>query len=374
MIVELHVVQNFAPSNLNRDDTGSPKDCEFGGYRRARISSQCLKRSIREQFKREELIPADRRADRTKRLVEALTERLSIDRDKDDAAYVARAAVGALGLKLEDDKTQYLLFLGSGEIARLAELCRANWDALGAPPAKAEGGQRKVAAVPADLANQFKAALDGGRAVDLALFGRMLADLPERNRDAASQVAHAISTNRVHMQFDYFTAVDDLNPDDTSGAGMIGTVEFNSACFYRYLNVDTAQLANNLDGDEQLSATALAAFLKAAIEAIPTGKQNSMAAQNPPSFVFAVVRDHGTWSLANAFVEPVSVDRAGLIANSIEKLDAYWGMLTGAYGDEGVRQTACFHVGNVDLVNLRGADVGSQSALVSRVMDAVQAN
>ena len=47
MIIELHMLQNFAPSCLNRDDTNSPKECEFGGYRRARISSQCIKRAIR---------------------------------------------------------------------------------------------------------------------------------------------------------------------------------------------------------------------------------------------------------------------------------------------------------------------------------------
>src|ERR1700682_4567561 len=106
MFIEIHAIQNFAPSNLNRDDTGSPKDCEFGGYRRARISSQCLKRSIREEFKRHELVPAGNRAERTKRLVEELTRRLSGGADKEQAAAVARAAVEALGFRLEkDDKT-----------------------------------------------------------------------------------------------------------------------------------------------------------------------------------------------------------------------------------------------------------------------------
>src|SRR5690606_30773078 len=158
--------------------------------------------------------------------------------------------------------------------------------------------------------------LDGGRAVDLALFGRMLADLPDRNVDAACQVAHAISTHRVSAEFDYYTAVDDLKPDDTSGADMIGTVEFNSACYYRYANIDLRQLVKNLKGeaeevDAELAEAAVRAFLIASRDAIPTGKQNSFAARNAPSFFLAVVRDRGAWSLANAFVAPVNGQQEG---------------------------------------------------------------
>src|SRR6266508_2221569 len=46
-LIAIHMLQNHAPSNLNRDDNGDPKDALFGGVRRARISSQSLKRSIR---------------------------------------------------------------------------------------------------------------------------------------------------------------------------------------------------------------------------------------------------------------------------------------------------------------------------------------
>src|SRR6185312_7480734 len=118
MFIELHILQNFAPSNLNRDDTNSPKDCEFGGYRRARVSSQCLKRSIRHTFKSEELLPEANLASRTKRLLDALTEGLSAQgRAVDEARAVAQIALA--GIKLgpkEDGKTQYLLFLGEAEI------------------------------------------------------------------------------------------------------------------------------------------------------------------------------------------------------------------------------------------------------------------
>src|SRR5207237_319172 len=175
MRIEVHVLQNFAPSNLNRDDTGSPKDAEFGGHRRARVSSQCLKRAVRGYFKSEKLIDAAHLAERTKRLAGEVAKRL----------------------------------VGKG---------RPGADALRA--AKAEEAVKNL--------------LDAGKAADLALFGRMLADLPDNNVDAACQVAHSISTNKIHsVEMDYYTAVDDLKPDDTAGADMIGTVEFNSACFYR---------------------------------------------------------------------------------------------------------------------------------------------
>src|SRR5947209_11362616 len=126
MRLEVHVLQNFAPSNLNRDDTGSPKDCEFGGYRRARVSSQCQKRAIRQFFQKHDLIPAAHRADRTKRLAEAVAKRLAdVGRDRPSADRAAEAAVSAFlpkSEKKEEHKTPYLLFLGQSEIARFADL------------------------------------------------------------------------------------------------------------------------------------------------------------------------------------------------------------------------------------------------------------
>ena len=136
-------------------------------------------------------------------------------------------------------------------------ICLENYEALLAVSPKIEEGAsakeaKKAAkgAVPAEISKALQKVLDGGKASDLALFGRMLADLPDKNRDASSQVAHAISTHKVGMEFDFFTAVDDLKPEETSGSDHLGTVEFNSACFYRYLNVDVNELRKNLQGDE----------------------------------------------------------------------------------------------------------------------------
>lgn len=346
--VELHILQNFAPSSLNRDDTNSPKDCEFGGYRRARISSQCLKRAMRDTFKSEGLVPAEHLAVRTKRLHETLTERLvGQGRDQEEAALVASTALGGLGLTLVGALTQYLVFLGQGEIDSLLDVCASHWEELlssaGGADTTASGRAAKVkakGAIPSEVTSALKRALDGGRAADLALFGRMLADLADKNTDAAAQVAHAISTNTVSMEFDFYTAVDDLKPGDTTGADMLGTVEFNSACFYRYANVDVDQLRKNLGGDDELARGALAAFLRASIDAVPTGKQNSMAAHNPPELVLGVVRKRGLWSLANAFLAPVRPTRDGsLMERSVEALGSYWGALGSMYGTDGIAAT-----------------------------------
>lgn len=380
MFVELHILQNFAPANLNRDDTGSPKSCEFGGFRRARVSSQSWKRAIRTDFKEDNLIPSADRAIRTLRAVEEVARRLAArGRDETVARDVVAAALNGFGLGVKDDgKTEYLLFLGEREIIGLTDACDQSWDQLSASQeAAAAGGQkaRKKAAKDA-ISPGLKTALtgifDGGRAVDLALFGRMLAGMPAHNIDAATQVAQAISTNRVSMEFDFYTAVDDLNPAGATGAGMMGTIEFNSACFYRYMNVDLRQLTGNLGGDAELARRAVEAFLRAAISAVPSGKQNSMAAHNPPSLVFAVVREHGLWSLANAFLQPVRPgEGADLVERSVEALDGYWRSLTGMYPDNGIRARAvCTHVEGT-LGELADDRVENIEQLVAKTIEAL---
>jgi len=383
MFIELHLLQNFAPSNLNRDDTGAPKDCEFGGYRRARISSQCLKRAIRAEFKNGQLLPADALATRTKRINEEVAKRLSAQhkRDNAEAETVVRALLGAVKIDFDQpgEKTQYLLYVGEQEIQAIANLAQQHWETLTAlqrPAADAQGRRsaKKAAseAVPAEIGNALKTALGGGKAADLALFGRMLADLPDRNVSAASQVAHALSTHQVSMEFDFYTAVDDLRPEDTEGADMLGIVEFNSACFYRYANVDLAQLSENLAGDAVLAQRTLDAFIRASVSAIPTGKQNSMAAHNPPALVFAVARERGLWSLANAFLQPVRPQRDGdLVGQSAKALDRYWGQLSAMYGQGSIAgMWMAMLDGEQQLVHLGSARQTNLQAVVQGVLDA----
>jgi CRISPR system Cascade subunit CasC len=375
MLLELHLLQNFAPSNLNRDDTGSPKDCDFGGFRRARISSQCQKRAIRQEFRRATLLPAENLGVRTKHLAEAVAARLITQgRNEELARRVAESAVVSLGLGLDDGETQYLILLGEDEIEAFATTCNLHWDALasGATGEKVTKKDAKAAASK-ELRSLLHAALNGHRAADLALFGRMLADLPGLNRDAACQVAHALSTNAVSLEFDFFTAVDDLNPKEETGAGMLGTVEFNSSCYYRYANIDLGQLLVNLGGDIELSRATVRAFLQAAIHAVPSGKQNSFAAQNPPSLVLGVVREDGAWSLANAFVKPIRPRQDDdLIAESVQALDRYWGRLSGLYGVN--RIVTCGVALDVEYASrleaLSEARVSNAPALIDQLADA----
>lgn len=333
LFVELHLIQNFAPSNLNRDDTGAPKDAIFGGQRRARVSSQCFKRAVRLYSRDQQLIPAKYRALRTKKLQTLLLERLA-DRDQEEASGKIEVALAAAGLKLkEDGKTEYLLFLGEREIAGFAALIAEHWDALIVPAAGEKKGKKEnKAAIPAALAKQAKALLDGGKAVDVALFGRMLADLPQVNQDAACQVAHAISTHRVERDFDYFTAVDDVGGADETGAGMIGQVEFNSATFYRYAALDVSKLLQNLQDDKELTASAIEALIQSMVRAIPTGKQNSFAAHNLPEFIGVSLR-HSPLNLANAFECPIQPRHdKSLTGQSVAALGEYESKLAPVYG------------------------------------------
>lgn len=337
LFVEFHLIQNFAPSNLNRDDTGAPKDALFGGYRRARVSSQCFKRAIRLLAKEKAAIPAEFLGVRTKKLVQLVEDRLAV-LGRTDARSRVEAALGAAGLKVKDDgRTEYLLFLGEKEVEGFAGLVNEFWDELGmsaAPATEKKTKKETKASAPAEVQKKAKALLDGGKAVDVALFGRMLADLPDVNQDAACQVAHAISTHRVEREFDYFTAVDDKGDPDESGAGMIGQIEFNSATFYRYAVIDVNKLVANLQQDADLALTGLSAFARAIALAIPTGKQNTFAAHNPPAFVGITLRWSSPINLSNAFEKPVWPDhQLPLSMLSVKAMSDYDDKVSGFYGD-----------------------------------------
>lgn len=349
MFIELHILQNFAPSNLNRDESNSPKDCVFGGVRRARISSQCIKRSIRSHPSFAEETGVDP-ARRTRLLAILISETLQQhgqpeEESNEAASDLVSALLGGVDAK-KPEQSKVLFYASQEEKDLLANRLLAEWDKLG------EAKSRKEA-IDTIVKEFIKAFQNRTSAPDVAMFGRMLADEPKLNLDAAAQVAHAISTHRANMEFDFFTAVDDVQKEGETGAGMMGVVGFNAATFYRYANIDFDQLLRGLGSDEELAVAAVRGFLKAAALAIPTGKQNSFAAQNPPSFLLAVVRKTGpSWSMANAFEKPVSPSGdASILTASIEALDSYWGDLQAFYGGEASPHAAL--VGSdASLVNL----------------------
>lgn len=414
MKIDLHLLQNFAPSNLNRDDTGAPKDCEFGGYRRARISSQCFKRAIRQAFVEHQLLgpsTALQLAARTKRLVDE-SSKLLVATGKEEARAKQLVAFALQSGKLkvvEDDKTQYLLYVPRRAVGKLAELVGQHWEALDAAapkptpkgaeettegaaqaakkerpgkekapkPDKASGKNAAKQAVPSEVLHAVEAVLrETAKTPDLALFGRMIADNPDWNVEAACQVAQAISTNRVTMEFDFFTAVDDLKPKETAGSDMMGTVAFQSACFYRYACLDVDALAANLGGVDaaesaKLVRATLEAFLRASALAVPTGKQNSMAAQNLPSYLLAKVQAKGApQSLANAFVKPVRPrSEASLVEASVEALERHLDASLGLWGKQASELFACDSV-DVATRSENVTKLGSFDAWVTAVVDA----
>lgn len=358
MIVELHIIQNFAPSNLNRDDSNAPKDCEFGGYRRARISSQCIKRSVRRHPAFADAVKSagGETGIRTKRLKTRLVELLTEKHKKpaEEADKAAAAVIDLLGFKLaEAEKTEYLLYLGEGEVKELANIALASWDGL---TALEIGKDKKKKDAAPEALKQAQDALKSivakarkearSYAADIALFGRMVADNKNMNVDAACQVAHALSTHKVEMEMDYFTAVDDLLPGEDSGSDMIGVVEFNSSCFYRYSAIDLNKLSENLGFNNDLLAATVKGYIEASVKAVPTGKQNSMAAQNPPGYVRVLVRKDGfPWSLANAFQKPVFAGRDGSLEEvSIARLEEYFTRLKKIYGSTSISCDASFNL------------------------------
>lgn len=359
--VELHLLQSFPPSCVNRDGNNSPKDCTFGDSRRARISSQCLKRAIRQadSFAETvgEAIATRSKQMRDRKLVPHLVQK---GLSQEDAEKVADDFRGELA---KNDKKANLtsvgLYFGDAELFALLDAFRsgdAKWK---------EKGARKSA--------------------DVALFGRMLAEATDLSVDAAAQVAHAISTHRLSQEMDYWTAADDLkdrSAGEDSGAGMLGTAEFNASVFYRYACINLGQLGQNLgerDGKSQwlngapMSRKTLEGFLIASYDAIPTGKLNGHAHFAPPVFALAVARRRGMpLNLVNAFLDPVRArDGSGFGAASasalMEHLKRMRAMVT-------VDDAAyfCAHALAQEPIAIDGVTtLDGYGALVTRVMEAI---
>ncbi len=325
-IIDIHVLQTVPPSNINRDDTGSPKTAVYGGVRRARVSSQAWKRATRRAF--DHVLDSTELGVRTKRVVELVAAEISTlnaeleDRSHELAGQVLKAAgietaaprKSKKGEQVEAAQSGYLLFLSHHQVSRLAEIAVAAAGASAAPDKK-----------------EARAAADTEHSVDIALFGRMVADATDLNVDAAAQVAHAISVHAVDNEYDYFTAVDDRAPEDNVGAGMIGTVEFNSSTLYRYATVDVDALQKTL-GSADVAARASDAFVRAFVTSMPTGKQNTFANRTLPEAVVVTVRDSQSVNLVGAFEEAVvASETSSRLRTASERLVEYAQQVDAAY-------------------------------------------
>lgn len=356
MVIALHLLQNFAPSNMNRDDSGEPKDAIFGGVRRARISSQAFKRSMRwsphfrgpfeahglggllavrtrklpalvwECSKHTELTDDERRAiveaaarigkaERTARRAEDGDDAIENDQgdaharaDADDAPWQAQTA--------------QLMFFTADEVAQMTGRLIAIVREKGVDELRRLEGDALVKAIGAYEPHS----------VDIAMFGRMTTSSPFKNVEAAVQVANAISTHAADVQCDFYTAVDDLS--SSSGAGFVGHTFFDSPTYYRYVAIHWERLVQNLQNDADIATMATHALIKAAIFAIPSGMQNRFAAHNLPDLTLIEVRlDNIAINYANAFVKPVhATPDMSLIEASAHALQQYIATINQLYG------------------------------------------
>lgn len=362
MFVDVHILQTVPPSNINRDDTGSPKTAVYGGVRRARVSSQAWKRATRKMFG--ELVDPATLGVRTKRVVELVAERIGTA--VEDPAAAAAKVIADAGIKLEKptakkkgkeegaadpvdllEQSKYLLFLSAAQIDRLAQLAIETATTGVSDKAKA------------------KAAANGADSIDFALFGRMVADSADLNVDAAAQVAHALSVHSVNNEFDYFTAVDDRAPEDNAGAGMIGVVEFNSSTLYRYATVNVGLLAKNL-GDAEATAVAVANFLTAFVRSMPTGKQNTFANRTLPDAVVISVRTDQPVNLVTAFESPVDALGTARSAGAAKQLLERYRALESAYGTSEATNYVVVAANGLEVLSELAAPA-SLSSVVDRV-------
>lgn len=322
--IDVHVLQTVPPSNLNRDDAGSPKEAVYGGARRSRVSSQAWKRATRMAFA--DQIPENQLATRTKKISGLVANRIAerTDLDGEQALRISTCLLKPLGISQgrRESNTAYLLFLGRSQLDEIADRVIDRAEEL--------AGLDDEALEKALDNEDVQEILQRGHPLAVALFGRMVADLPALNVDAACQVAHAISTHPVEVEFDYYTAVDDENPEEETGAGMIGTVEFNSATLYRYATIGFDQLTENLGGDRQAALTAVDAFVDGFTRSVPSGHQNSFAHRTLPSLVAVCVRDDQPVNLVSAFEEPVrsgsgvAAESAGRLAGELQRATELW--------------------------------------------------
>ena len=293
--VQLHLLTSYPPANLNRDDLGRPKTAIMGGRQRLRISSQSLKRAWRTSdcFKAPDDNPLKSHlGTRTKEMGNRILKRLTdAGVEKDVAGKWTAEIAGVFGkLKKNSVEIEQLAHFSPEEETKIFELV----DRL------AQAGQ---APSQADLALLLK----DHTAVDIAMFGRMLADSPGFNVEAAVQVAHAITVHEAVVEDDFFTAVDDLNEGiEDVGAGHMGETEFAAGLFYLYVCIDADLLRENLVNGPNLAGLAARALTEAAATVAPTGKQNSFASRAYASYILAEKGDRQPRSLSVAFLKPVT--------------------------------------------------------------------
>jgi CRISPR system Cascade subunit CasC len=293
--IEFHILQSFPATCLNRDDVGAPKTALIGGNTRARVSSQCWKRQVRLSM-------------------QDFGVKLGI-RSKRIADYLAKACIAlgadekaatACGAKISEAFSKdTLFFFSDNEAAAFAEYASENnFDA-------AKLNDKELQKIAKKALNP---SVDG---LDIALFGRMVAQAAELNVEAAASFSHAISTHKVSNEVEFFTALDDLAEEP--GSAHMGSLEFNSATYYRYVSLDLGQLWESLGSDG--IAEAVAAFTKALFVAVPSARQTTQSGASPWEFAKIYIRKGQR--LQVPFETAVKANNGGYLKPSITELTDY---------------------------------------------------
>lgn len=338
MLIEIHMLKNYPPTNLNRDETGAPKTCTFSGVNHGRISSQCLKRSWRKSDVFQKAIGEDNLGIRTRRMPDLVCDIL-VERGMPESWRDAVASK-LTGITNKDGKsndkghyTPQIVFYAPSDLEAVAD---GLMELIGS--FEDEKVVKKLKAK--EIQSVIKGASVRPITVDIALFGRMVTADEFADVDAAMQVAHAISTNRVVVESDFYTAMDDLLLGDsmeTSGSAMMGDIDYDSSCYYVYSCIDVDALKKNLSttphGDK-LAEKAVTALLEAMAYTNPSGKQNSFAGHVLPSAVMVQCKDkHIPVSLVNAYSKPAHpTGNEDLVENSIRKLVEETDSIDKSYG------------------------------------------
>lgn len=381
--IDIHILQALPFSNVNRDDLGSPKTVIFGGVERTRVSSQSWKRAVRQHV---ETTMNDGTV-RTRRVVVGVAERLIAqgwEKSEAEAAgiQVALSAGKSTGkgisLKQEKDDseetvltTSVLLLLPESGIDELAELAVEHREVILAEVKRAKKRTDIKPKLPSDQINEIMSRRSG----TINLFGRMLAELPGANVDGAVQAAHAFTTHGTAVEYDFFTAVDDIEQKlNLPGSGHMNTGMFSAGTFYRYANVNVDDLFANLDQDRELARALTRAFLEGFITTMPSGKKNATAPATIPDLVHVTVRDDRPVSLANAFEAPVNSD-SGYLMLSAQRLDTHAGAINELLGESHVVFSAHTAAPSVTPThsenwNHLGANARSFDALITSATDA----
>lgn len=315
--IQLHVLTSYPPSNLNRDDMGRPKTARMGNAERLRISSQSLKRHWRVSEVFEEAL-ADHIGTRTKRIGVEVQKTLLDAGVKDKIATDSAKKIAEQFGKVSSKRPP--------EIEQLVHISPAEKQAIDALVQQIiESGE-----VPTDT--DLGLLKQDSMAVDIALFGRMLASKPKFNIEAACQVAHAISVQQVAIEDDYFTAVDDLNNhEEDAGAAHIGETNFAAAVFYQYVCINTDLLLDNLNGNTELAEKALSALIESITTVAPSGKQNSFGSRAFASYAMAEKGNMQPRSLSVAYLRPINTDN--VLGDAIDSLHLHQQKFDSVYGN-----------------------------------------